>query len=112
VDYLAWLNWLIALGPKLPAVYAEIEKIVASVKAIIELFGGAPAADGTLALASVSTAEAEAEIQVAALLAGPNAAFDGTRLRAIFQFLNENRELLKFLVSLFGGPTLPVTEGG
>ena len=98
MNYLAWLTWLASFSTKLPAIFAELEKIVAAVQAIIALTGGT-VPDESLEMVQVSSAEAEAETEVACLLAGPNAAFDGTRLRKLFAFLKDSG-LIEVLVTI------------
>jgi hypothetical protein len=94
VQYLKFLQVLIALGPKLPAILAALQALFDAISAAIP----APT-EGTLELAHPSTSEMEAEQVVAAMVAGPNAAFDGSRLRGLYKFLNDSG-LLAVLISV------------
>jgi hypothetical protein len=100
VPYLKWLQVLIALGPKLPAILAALQALFDAIASAIPAPAGS--AEGSLQVVQPSTAELEAEQQVAALVAGPNAAFDGSRLRALFTFLQATG-LLDALLKRLGG---------
>jgi len=82
MTYLDLLKALLSLGPKLPAILAWLQSG-------FELFKGLlPSADtGELAITELSEEEKGAERQVADIVAGPSGAFDGSRLRALFTFL-------------------------
>ena len=103
MSYQDFLKALIALGPKLPTVWAEIEKMIAAVKAIAGIVQPAAAAAGALELNEISPDEAEAEAAVACILAGPNAAFDGAILRGLYGFAKANPWLLDALLALLKG---------
>jgi hypothetical protein len=94
VQYLKFLQVLIALGPKLPAILAALQSLFDAISAAIP----APT-EGTLEVSHPSTSEMEAEQTVAAMVAAPNAAFDGSRLRGLYKFLNDSG-LLAVLISV------------
>jgi hypothetical protein len=102
VDYLKWLKLLASMGDKLPAIIAWIQQG-------FELFGGlfpstpVSGGGGVLQFTADNPDVIEAEAQVAALLtpAGSQAAFDGSRLRNLFKFLNDSG-LLTVLIGLLG----------
>ncbi len=117
VTYAAFLAWLLSFSSRLPQVLEEIQKgIAAFANAFLLINGTVP--EGTLSLESrveqyyaikgapasqqlivPSDEEKGLEADCAALIAGPNAAFDGSRLRGIFKFLNDSG-LLAILMSM------------
>jgi hypothetical protein len=101
VNYLALLKLFIGLGPKLPAVWSEIQKIVAAVHGIVGIVK--PAAAGTLEVIELSPDEAEAEAAVAYMLAGGAAAFDSMVLRRLFALAKTNPWLMDALFALLKG---------
>ena len=98
-DYLKWLKLLASLGDKLPAIIAWIQQGFELFK---DLFPTTPTT-GVLQLAAYDADVLEAEAAVAALLtpSGSQAVFDGSRLRALWKFLNESG-LLTVLIGLLG----------
>lgn len=95
VTYAAFLSWLIAFGQQLPTILGLLNEAIAK---LTEL---ASVVRGTLpeAVYSPTDEDVALEGQVAELVAGPNAAFDGSRLRAIFKFANDSG-LLPVIISL------------
>lgn len=119
-SYRDFLSALVALGPKLPALWPQFMAWVAATKVLIEGIrallpapstpAAAPAAPapaapsvGTLSDFSVSSTEAEMETTIGYYVAGPNAAFDGTVLRSAWQFFAAHPELLTLFMSLLKG---------
>lgn len=102
MSYLEFLTKLIALGDKLPAAFAIVQRIIASVKELMGLFATAPPDDG-LAFTAIGADEEAAELAVAQSLAGDGALFDLATLRAVFQFLRDNPALLELVKLLLGG---------
>lgn len=92
MKYLAFLQALLALGDKLPAILAELEIIAAAIARVTTLVTGEMPA-GTLGVMAADPEEEQAEAQIAALVAGPNAAFDGSRLRGLFKLLKDSGAL-------------------
>jgi hypothetical protein len=103
MNYLALLKLFLALGPKLPAVWLEVQKIIAAAQAIFGIVKPAVETGGTLEAIDLSPDEAEAEAAVAYILAGPNAAFDGAILRRVFAFAKANPWLMDALAALLKG---------
>lgn len=106
--YKDFLLALLALGPKLPRIWEELQAIIAHVQALIGLVVPADATPpaglpGTLALTTVTTDEADLEAAIAYKLATPTSAFDGSLLRGVLTFLRDNPQLLTFLLSLLKG---------
>jgi hypothetical protein len=124
-SYAAFLAFLIALGPKLQALWPKINALLAaamdlgaSIKTMFPAAAPAvPAApqtppatqpqptDGTLSevLPASDDEIAALETEVATLIAGPNGAFDGSWFRTAWGFLSKHPELvagIKALVSL------------
>jgi hypothetical protein len=99
MNYLDFLKLLIALGPKLPEVMAHVQHIVSDVQAIVALLK--PATFGAAEFVPNAT-EQEAEGEVVAAMAGGDtfAAFDGKLIRALFQFVKDNPELLQLILAL------------
>lgn len=92
MSYLDFLTKLIALGDKLPAAFAIVQRIIASVKELMGLFAVAPADD---------VDEEAAELKVAQALAGDGAFFDLATLRAVWKFANDNPWILELLTKIF-----------
>lgn len=105
--YAAFLSFLLTLGPKLQAIWPKLQAWVATttdlVTAVKGLIPSTTPAAGTLSICVPTDEELALEGQVAELIAGPNAAFDGSLLRALWQFGRENPALLQFLISLLKG---------
>lgn len=101
MQYLDFLKALLALGPKLPAILALVEHIVADVQEIISLVSGGPFAAAPRAVVTSEEMAAENEI-VAAITAGGESRGigDGTFLRAIWAFIESHPELLTLILSL------------
>lgn len=113
-NYLGFLSVLIALGTKLPALWPLVQawilattNLINAVKGVITIPAPAEPAEpaGGLQLVEATAEELELEGQVAALIipAGSQAAFDGSRLRALFQFVKDNPELVSWLFTLLKG---------
>jgi len=100
VQYLKFLQILIALGPKLPAILAWLQAGFELLKGLLPT--PVPEDSGSLQMVQADECAAEAERlegEVAAIVAGPNAAFDGTRLRGLFKFLQDSG-LLTILIGI------------
>lgn len=103
MTYLKWLKLLLQAREKLQPLLAEIQKIMDAVAAIRALFpAAAQPAPSELELVEPTADECALEEQIALELGGETAAFDGSRLRAIFKFVKDNPELLKTILVLFG----------
>lgn len=103
--YKDFLLALLAIGPRLPKIWDELQAIVAHVQALIGLVmppDKTPAA-GTLSIVQPTLDETELESTIAYKLAGPTAAFDGSILRGVFAFLRDNPQLLTLIMSLLKG---------
>lgn len=116
--YLAWLKWLLALGANVAPLIALLTEFYERLKPLLPALPApaAPGDDGGLEITqqlceptAITEVEQElvadvltAESEVANLVAGPNAAFDGSRLRALFAFL-QSSGLLDVLIKLFAG---------
>ncbi len=109
--YLAFITWLVAFGTKLPKILAALETLV---EAIAGTVPAPPPGEDSLQLVCDTTAATEigepikaqvleAETKVANLVAGPNAAWDGSRLRGLFKFLQESGLLDILLKKVIGG---------
>lgn len=95
MNYAAFLAWLLSFKDELPAILNDIQ-------AAVELLMSAyQRVKGTLPAESFELTDEEASLEtdVAVAVAGPNAAFDGTKLRAAWKFLNDSG-LLPIIVSL------------
>ena len=104
MPYLDWLKLLLALGPKLAVIWPIVQRMIADFRELVAIVKGTTTEEpGTPSVMEVVTAEAETETQVAALLAGPNAAFDGTLLRGVWSFLQKNPELAGLIWKLLRG---------
>lgn len=95
VTYAAFLSWLISFGQHLPVILGKLNDAITTLTELATIVRG------TLPEAVYSPSEDETALEgeVAQLVAGPNAAFDGSRLRAIFKFANDSG-LLPILISL------------
>ncbi len=100
MSYLTFLQKLLALGDKLPAIFAAVQKIVADVQALIALVSP-PAADTGLQFTAVGADEEAAELKVAQALAGDGAFFDLATLRAVWDFCQKNPWVLELLTKIF-----------
>jgi hypothetical protein len=100
-SYLDFLKLLIALGPKLPEVMAHVQHIVSDVQAIVALVSGKEPLFGAAPM-ELNATEQQAEGEVVAAMAGGDtfAAFDGKLIRALFQFVKDNPELLQLILAL------------
>lgn len=103
MSYLTFLQKLLALGDKLPAIFAAVQKIIADVQALIALVSPAPVADTGLQFTAVGADEETAELAVAKAIGGDTGLFDLSALRAVFQFLRDNPALLELVKLLLGG---------
>lgn len=86
MNYLFWLQLLVSLGQNLGPILDAVEALYNLVAAAVPKNA---VTDG-LEMVDLSAEEQAAEAQVAALVAGPNAAFDGSRLRRLFKFLKDS----------------------
>lgn len=111
-NYLGFLSVLIALGTKLPTIWPLVQawivattNLVTAVKGVITIPAPAEPLPGTLSLYQPTAEELELEGQVAALIipAGSQAAFDGSRLRALFAFVQAHPELVTWLLTFLRG---------
>lgn len=89
MSYRDFLNYLLSLGPKLPALLAEIEIILGSLERIRDLFGGG------LVSGAASDEDAALEAQVIAAAQGENMAGP---LQNIIAFIRNNPELIALLL--------------
>lgn len=102
MNYLTFLKFLIALGPKLALLWPHIQAILTAVREIGTILGTTEPPPGDLALTEVSAEECACESQVVAQLTTDTALFDGSVLRGVFAFLKANPELLAVLIGLLG----------
>lgn len=106
MNYLKFLQILLALGPKLPAIVEKVQHIIEDVQAIIALLQLGPfAASGeTLFTATPEELAVESEVMAAIAPTGApgtmKAIGDGAFLRRIWTFVQEHPELLTLLLSL------------
>lgn len=106
MKYLDLLNLFLALGPKMPAIIAAVQKLVADFKELVSLVKpDAQPSSGDLQLVAVDEQEEAAEAQIAALMAadGSQALFDGSLLRGVFAFAKEHPELMAWILGLLKG---------
>lgn len=105
MSYAAFLKLLLALGPSLPSIVADIQEIVARVQSIVgklkpQTFG-AESVEGWVLTDAEQGDEAEV---MAALIESPNESFgaigDGAILRMLYQFIKDNPALLQLILSL------------
>jgi hypothetical protein len=102
MTYLDFLRKLLALGPKLPDVFEHIQHIISDVQAILRLVKGEEPLFGEVAM-ELNATEQAAEGEVLAAMAGSSenfAAFDGTLLRQLFEFIKNNPAVLQLILSL------------
>lgn len=104
MSYAAFLKALLALGPKLPQVFALVQHIVEDVRALAELIGGSPSVFGAASL-ELSDEEMADESEVLSAIGGMEegsfgAIGDGKIIRSIFAFLQANPDLLKAILTL------------
>jgi hypothetical protein len=96
--YLALINLLLSYGPKLKLAWPKIMQVIELLRSIAADLGLQsalePSEGGTLGLEAEcnDTAVLEAESKLGQLLAadGAEAAFDGTRLRRLWKFLEDS----------------------
>lgn len=95
ITYAAFITWLLSFKDELPAILAEIETAVAALMSAYERI------KGTLPAAAVELSDEESQLEtdLAVAVAGPNAAFDGSKLRALFKFAQDTG-LLQIIVSM------------
>jgi hypothetical protein len=102
-SYSDLLELLLKLGPKLPVVWEEVQKIISAVQTIRGLLVTGQASP-TFAAEPITSYDIELESQVLAQFSGaaPGAfgAPDFPRLREVFQFIKAHPELLKLLLTL------------
>lgn len=98
MSYLKFLQVLITLGPKLPAIFAALQGLV-------DAISDAWPSEQTLEVVSSTDEELACECQVAEIVAGPNAAFDGSGLRRLFKFLQESGLLDALMTTLLAKAT-------
>ena len=95
ITYAAFITWLLSFKDKLPEILAKIEAGVSALMSAYELIKGTlPAAAFEL-----SDEELQLETDLAVAMAGPNAAWDGSKLRALFKFAQDSG-LLPIIISL------------
>jgi hypothetical protein len=95
MTYAAFLTWLLAFKDELPSIIADIQLAIESLMSAYERIKGTlPAAQW-----EPEPEEAKLEGDVATALAGANAAWDGSRLRALFQFAKDSG-LLPIIISM------------
>lgn len=95
ISYAAFLTWLLAFKDELPAVLADIETAVTALMSAYERIKGTlPGSQMEL-----SPEETVLEGKLAAAVAGPNAAWDGSKLRALFKFAQDSG-LLEVIVKM------------
>lgn len=117
-NYASFLAALLALGPKLQALWPKITALFAAAQDIEQAIEGmlparptpepapspaAPPADGTLAMVAETNEDeiAALELRVAELVAGPNAAFDPSTFKTIWIFLSKHPEWINALGYIF-----------
>jgi hypothetical protein len=95
MTYAAFLTWLLAFKDELPSIIADIQLAIESLMSAYERIKGTlPASQW-----EPEPEEAKLEGDVATALAGSNAAWDGSRLRALFQFAKDSG-LLPIIISM------------
>lgn len=109
-SYAAFLAWLVSLGPKLQSGWVLIQAWIAATVAVVDWAkslapaGAAPQpTPGELSQFSLTADEERMEAEAGVLIAGGNAAFDGSILRKSWAFFQAHPELLTLLVSLLKG---------
>jgi hypothetical protein len=95
MTYAAFITWLLSFKDELPAILADIEAAVSALMSAYERI------KGTLPAASVELNDEELKLEtdLAVAMAGPNAAWDGSKLRALFKFAQDSG-LLPIIISL------------
>lgn len=101
MTYLKFLQLLVALGPKFPALWVIVQEIVEKVQEAIRLITGAEPLFG-VPFAESSAAEVAEEAKLASLTqaSGLQGAGERGTLRDIWTFIKENPELLALILSL------------
>lgn len=114
------LSLILSAGPKLKLVWPLVLQAFEHLKAVAELVNKArellgvgtvvPSPDGTLSVVAATDEEAALEAQVVCLISpeGAEAAWDGSRLRSIWKFLQDtglDMVLLQILKGLLSGAT-------
>lgn len=109
-SYAAFLGWLVSLGPKLQSGWALIQAWIAATVAVVDWAKSlAPAGTvpplqpGELSQFSLTNDERQMEASIGSVVAGENAAFDGSILRKAWAFFQSHPELLTLLISLAKG---------
>lgn len=110
MNYLELLRKLVALGSKLPDVWPKLVQVFTLIQEIAVALGFNSAGDsaGTLNMEAASEEESALEAQVGQLLAAPGAeaAWDGSRLRALWKFMQDtglDSILVTLLTKLLAG---------
>lgn len=95
ITYAAFLTWLLAFKDELPSILADIQIAVEALMTAYERI------KGTLPASQWEPSEEEARLEgdVAVAVSGTNAAWDGSRLRALFQFAKDSG-LLPIIISM------------
>jgi len=95
VTYAAFLTWLLSFAQQLPTVLSLLQEAADKLAEVATLVRG------TLPepIFELTDEDTELEGKLALAVAGPNGAFDGSRLRAAWKFLNESG-LLPVIISL------------
>lgn len=98
VKYTDFLTALLAALRRSPDIWPKFTAVLVALQDLYEaLFqAGVP---GTLSVTAISPGDAELEVQIGLVVAGPNAAFSGNLLRAAFAFLSQHPGLLNALMS-------------
>ena len=102
MKYLEFLNLLVKLGPKLKDILAWLQQGLELFKSL----SPTPATGDVLQVIQPTPEESALEGQVALLVAGESAAFDGSRLRELFKFLQNSglgQAILAILLKAVGG---------
>ncbi len=95
ITYAAFITWLLAFKDAVPAVLEKLETAIGALMDAYELI------KGTLPASQMSLTDEELSLEgdLAVAVAGTNAAWDGTRLRALFQFAKDSG-LLPIIIQL------------
>jgi hypothetical protein len=101
MTYAQFLYRLIALGPQIPEALARLERIIAEITELAAMFGSLFPQQ----VVDITDADLAAEDALAQAIASPGtqAAFDGSKLRAIFAFLQSTGLLNILLAKALGG---------
>lgn len=97
MSYSMWLSWLLATGPKLPKVFEHVTKGTEEFRQAAILLSGA--ISESVYVPTGEELALEGQIAQALTTNGSQAAFDGSRLRGIFKFLNDSG-LLQILIQV------------